>query len=82
MAERDIEQLYGEQLYPNSRSTSTRHRTIVREQMYGEQVFDSEGERPYDTDMAEKQISARQREILEFIAAQLRDRGCAPWTAR
>ena len=41
-------------------------------------MFDSHVERPYDGGMAEKQISARQREILEFIESQMRDRGYPP----
>jgi repressor LexA len=46
--------------------------------LYDEQMFDSAVERPYDGGMADKQITARQREILEFIASQLRDRGYPP----
>lgn len=41
-------------------------------------MFDSTGERPYDRGMADKQITARQREILEFIESQSRDRGYPP----
>jgi repressor LexA len=43
-----------------------------------EQVFDSRTEQPYDVDMADKKISARQLQILEFISAQMRDRGYPP----
>ena len=43
-----------------------------------EQMFDSDGERPYDVVMADKRITARQREILEFIESQTRDRGYPP----
>jgi repressor LexA len=43
-----------------------------------EQMFDSSGERPYDDLMADKRITARQREILEFIESQTRDRGYPP----
>jgi repressor LexA len=46
--------------------------------VYDEQMFDSAVERPYDGGMADKQISARQREILEFIESQMRDRGYPP----
>lgn len=41
-------------------------------------MFDSGGERPYDDAMADKRITARQREILEFIESQSRDRGYPP----
>jgi repressor LexA len=41
-------------------------------------MFDSDGERPYDDVMADKRITARQREILEFIESQSRDRGYPP----
>jgi repressor LexA len=41
-------------------------------------MFDSACERPYDVDMADKRITARQREILEFIESQSRDRGYPP----
>ncbi len=41
-------------------------------------MFDSPTEHPYDVAMAAKQISARQREILEFIESQMRDRGFPP----
>lgn len=43
-----------------------------------EQMFDSGPERPYDDAMADKRITARQREILEFIESQTRDRGYPP----
>ncbi len=41
-------------------------------------MFDSRTERPYDDAMADKRITARQREILEFIESQTRDRGYPP----
>lgn len=41
-------------------------------------MFDSGGERPYDDPMADKRITARQREILEFIESQTRERGYPP----
>lgn len=41
-------------------------------------MFDSGGERPYDDVMADKRITPRQREILEFIESQSRDRGYPP----
>jgi repressor LexA len=41
-------------------------------------MFDSDCERPYDGAMADKRITARQREILEFIESQSRDRGYPP----
>ena len=43
-----------------------------------EQMFDSCVERPYDHDMADKRLSPRQREILQFIESQARDRGYPP----
>ena len=43
-----------------------------------EQVFDSRIEQPYDGVMADKKISARQLQILEFISTQMRDRGYPP----
>ena len=43
-----------------------------------EQMFDSCVERPYDCDMADKRLSPRQREILQFIEVQARDRGYPP----
>ena len=43
-----------------------------------EQMFDSGVERPYDHGMAEKRLSPRQREILQFIEAQARERGYPP----
>ncbi len=46
--------------------------------MSPEQVFDSGGERPYDVCMADKQISKRQRGILDFIESEMRDRGYPP----
>jgi repressor LexA len=44
----------------------------------GEQVFDSTCERSYDGAMADKRLSPRQRDILEFIEAQARQRGYPP----
>ena len=41
-------------------------------------MFDSCVERPYDRDMADKRLSPRQREILQFIEVQARDRGYPP----
>lgn len=41
-------------------------------------MFDSGGERSYDDAMADKQITARQREILTFIESQTRERGYPP----
>ena len=41
-------------------------------------MFDSRGERPYDGAMADKQISKRQRGILDFIESEMRDRGYPP----
>ena len=41
-------------------------------------MFDSRGERPYDGVMADKQISKRQRGILDFIESEMRDRGYPP----
>ena len=43
-----------------------------------ERVFDAPHERLYDDTMAEKAISRRQREILEFIESQTRERGFPP----
>ena len=43
-----------------------------------EQMFDSCVERSYDHDMADKRLSPRQREILQFIESQARDRGYPP----
>jgi repressor LexA len=44
-----------------------------------EQVFDISGERPYDRRMPPiPKITARQREILDFIESQMRDRGYPP----
>jgi repressor LexA len=48
------------------------------EHTYDEQMFDSRGERPYDVGMADKQISKRQRGILDFIESEMRDRGYPP----
>ena len=44
----------------------------------GEQVFDSTNERTYDGGMADKRLTPRQREILQFIEAQARERGYPP----
>ena len=41
-------------------------------------MFDSPTERPYDGAMADKQISTRQRAILDFIESETRDRGYPP----
>jgi repressor LexA len=41
-------------------------------------MFDASAERPYDAVMADKRITPRQREILEFIESQTRDRGYPP----
>lgn len=41
-------------------------------------MFDSGGEQPYDGHMADKKISARQLQILQFISSQMRDRGYPP----
>ena len=41
-------------------------------------MFDSGGERPYDRAMADKQISKRQRGILDFIESQMQDHGYPP----
>jgi repressor LexA len=41
-------------------------------------MFDSGGEQPYDVPMADKKISARQLQILQFISSQMRDRGYPP----
>ncbi len=41
-------------------------------------MFDSRTERPYDMGMADKQISRRQRSILDFIESEMRDRGYPP----
>ena len=43
-----------------------------------EQMFDSRIERPYDRHMADKRLSPRQREILQFIEAEARERGYPP----
>ena len=41
-------------------------------------MFDIACERPYDVAMADTQITARQREILDFIVGQIRTRGYPP----
>ena len=73
----ETEHLYGKQLYPNGCSLvnaeAGNFRTPVPEQM-----FDSPVEQSYDDAMADKKISARQLEILEFISSQMRDRGYPP----
>jgi repressor LexA len=51
--------------------------TFVVKPFY-EQMFDLLSERPYDVDMAETTITARQREILDFIESQMRERGYPP----
>jgi repressor LexA len=52
------------------------HRFAVKPQ--NEQMFDSCVERSYDHGMADKRLSPRQREILQFIEAQARERGYPP----
>ncbi len=41
-------------------------------------MFDFGDERPYDVGMTDQKITARQREILDYIEAQTRDRGYPP----
>jgi repressor LexA len=41
-------------------------------------MFDSASERAYDDAMADQRLTPRQREILEFIEAQARERGYPP----
>jgi repressor LexA len=41
-------------------------------------VFDSAGERTYDDPMSDHTITARQREILDFIESEMRNRGYPP----
>jgi repressor LexA len=41
-------------------------------------MFDLGAERPYDGHMADTKITARQREILDFIESQMRERGYPP----
>jgi repressor LexA len=58
-------------------------RTVVPEhgfdvKPFSEQMFDSGIERAYDSPMAEKRLSPRQQEILQFIEAQARERGYPP----
>jgi repressor LexA len=43
-----------------------------------ERVFDPAHERLYDVNMAQKAMTRRQREILEFIESQTRERGFPP----
>lgn len=66
-------------MYPNNRSMSTRL-AIFLEHTYCEQMFDLRAERPYDRGMVAnaKRITARQRQVLEFIESQMRDRGFPP----
>jgi repressor LexA len=45
---------------------------------HGEQMFDLAHERPYDAHMVDTKITARQREILDFIERQMRERGYPP----
>ena len=52
------------------------HRFAVKPKY--EQMFDSCVERSYDHGMADKRLSPRQREILQFIEAQARERGYPP----
>lgn len=56
---------------------STPIATIV-EHVYVEQMFDIAVERPYDGRMAVQKISARQRQVLEFIESAMRDHGYPP----
>jgi repressor LexA len=65
-------------LYPNTGSLVKANRTSVRERPFGEQMFDWAIERPYDGGMAEKRLTTRQRDILEFIEAQSNERGYPP----
>src|SRR5262245_57835117 len=63
--------------------TNSCTRTQVRRQALpkhprDEQMFDSGVERSYDRGMADKRLSPRQREILQFIEAQSRERGYPP----
>jgi len=46
--------------------------------MFDERVFDLIDEHLYDAGMAQQAISRRQRQILEFIESQTRDRGFPP----
>jgi repressor LexA len=84
-----IERLYDEQLYPNGRSTvnpltdicSTNgraSRSRADEHLCVERVFDATDERLYDVTMPDKPMTRRQREILEFIESQTRERGFPP----
>jgi repressor LexA len=60
---------------------SDEHQCVERqraERPSDEQMFDLGIERPYDGGMANKPLSRRQRQILEFIEAQTRDRGFPP----
>jgi repressor LexA len=56
----------------------TRGFSVKCEQVSVERVFDPRHERLYDDTMAEKTISRRQREILEFIESQTREQGFPP----
>ncbi len=46
--------------------------------MFDEQMFDSAYEHPYDRDMVTPRMTARQRQILEFIEAQIQAKGYPP----
>jgi len=41
-------------------------------------VFDLSPERPYDDSMTDSKITARQRQVLDFIEQQMRERGYPP----
>jgi repressor LexA len=41
-------------------------------------MFDNHGERPYDESMSDAKITARQREILDFISSEMQSRGYPP----
>ncbi|CAN5511004.1 transcriptional repressor LexA [soil metagenome] len=41
-------------------------------------MFDNDGERPYDGSMSDAKITARQREILDFISSEMQSRGYPP----
>jgi repressor LexA len=51
---------------------------LSTEHMFDERVFDPTHEHLYDAIMAQQAISRRQRQILEFIESQARDRGFPP----
>jgi repressor LexA len=48
------------------------------EHRFGERVFDPAPEHPYDAAMREPGLTPRQREILDFIERNMRDRGFPP----